>query len=853
MATRTGSRSVQRWCLGALAAFAAGLHAEGQTCTPDWIGGFVNPPGFDQELRGVAFFDSGNGRELYVAGHFSAVGLTQFKCVARWTGSTWQPVGPPFLFGAGYWIGVMDATGSPALYVSGDFTIPAISANRVASWDGRQWSALGPGFNNTVRAMTQHDFGSGPAIYAVGLFNKSGETTVNGIARWDGAAWQPLITGLQQPPGYPPNTPGTGYAVASFDLGDGPKLYVGGGFAGAGGVPANSIACWDGQAWSPLGSGLYLNSISMMKMILFDHGEGPQLTVGGSFALVPNQPARPRVARWTGTQWVPVGSDLSSSPLDYVNSLVALPGAAGPTLYAGGVFTGASWLNQVNYVARLINGDWKTVDGGMGGGQPGSHWVRSLILEEGAAGPEIWAAGSFKIAGDAVANRVARWDGERWHGVERNLALVGKAKAIRAFDDGTGEKLFVGGLFSTAGDRVCNGIAAWNGKEWEKAGDGMLSSTFQAASVEALLPFDDGSGSALYATGHFTTAGGGPAFSIARWNGSHWSAPGGNGLIGSGGTAPGFGRALASFGEGPQRALYVGGTFERAGAVITNGIARWNGTSWSAPGSGPGVPLGSTVYALAVFDEVEGERLLAGGDFSSINGVSASAIARWDGSQWSEVGGGFTGSPAVVWSLATINDGAGTRLYAGASYKQAGGQDGSVVAVWDGAQWRPLPWAGYGLTPLGGTVSTLTWFDDGQGPALYVGGALTISGHQGGVTGLLRYREGLWSLPGGGLAGPNYSTVTAAGLWHDGRRPALFVGGSFGGAGGVSTLGFAAWRGCPVCEADCDRNGSLNGADFGCFQTKFMNQDPSADCNQDSALTVNDFGCFQARFAAGCP
>jgi hypothetical protein len=57
----------------------------------------------------------------------------------------------------------------------------------------------------------------------------------------------------------------------------------------------------------------------------------------------------------------------------------------------------------------------------------------------------------------------------------------------------------------------------------------------------------------------------------------------------------------------------------------------------------------------------------------------------------------------------------------------------------------------------------------------------------------------------------------------------------------------------PPCYADCNLDGALNLADFGCFQTKFALADPYADCNLDGTLNLADFGCFQTRFAVGCP
>ncbi|MCC6659737.1 MAG: EF-hand domain-containing protein [Phycisphaerales bacterium] len=56
-----------------------------------------------------------------------------------------------------------------------------------------------------------------------------------------------------------------------------------------------------------------------------------------------------------------------------------------------------------------------------------------------------------------------------------------------------------------------------------------------------------------------------------------------------------------------------------------------------------------------------------------------------------------------------------------------------------------------------------------------------------------------------------------------------------------------------VCYPDCNGDGALNLADFGCFQTNFALGDPYADCNADGVLNLADFGCFTTTFALGCP
>ena len=167
------------------------------------------------------------------------------------------------------------------------------------------------------------------------------------------------------------------------------------------------------------------------------------------------------------------------------------------------------------------------------------------------------------------------------------------------------------------------------------------------------------------------------------------------------------------FDDGGGPALYAGGNFTTAGGVAANRIAKWDGSSWSALGSGT---ERRSVYALTVFDDGGGPALYAGGDFTTAGGVAANRIAKWDGSSWAALGSGMSDN---VHALTVFDDGGGPALYAGGFFTTAGGVTANRIAKWDGSSWAAL---GSGMS---GAVFALTVFDDGSGlPALYAGGRL---------------------------------------------------------------------------------------------------------------------------------
>jgi len=494
--------------------------------------------------------------------------------------------------------------------------------------------------------------------------------------------------------------------------------------------------------------------------VVFDDGNGPALYAGGSFTTAGGISAA-HIARWDGANWSALGTGVDGT----VHTLVVFDDGSGAALYAGGDFTTAGGVTA-NRIARWDGTIWSAL-----GTEIADNIVFSLSVFDDGGGPALYAGGSFSGAGGIsdTAN-IAKWNGTTWAGL--GTGVNGPVRAFAVFDDGGGPALFVGGQFVTAGGLSANRIAKWNGLTWSALGTGMNSQ------VNTLTVFDDGGGPDLYAGGPFTTAGGVTANGIARWNGTSWSRVG---------SVSANVIAFAVFDDGSGAALYAGGgAFITAGIITAVGVAKWNGTNWSALSA----PFNGQVFTIAVFDDGSGAALYAGGDFSDAGGLSGNHMAMWRSGAWSALGSG-SGINSAVHALAVFDDGLGPSLYAGGDFNTAGSTVARRIAKWDGTNWSAL-----GSNPAGmnGTVRALVTFDDGSGPALYAGGS--FSGANGvAVNFIAKWDGSAWSDLDFGMGGAISPYVYALAVFDDGSGPALYAGGQFTTAGGVSANRIAKWNG----------------------------------------------------------
>jgi len=123
--------------------------------------------------------------------------------------------------------------------------------------------------------------------------------------------------------------------------------------------------------------------------------------------------------------------------------------------------------------------------------------------------------------------------------------------------------------------------------------------------------------------------------------------------------------------------LYTGGYSLLGGQLATNTVVNiFDGTNWSTIGEiTGGTPV---IYDFAFL----GSNVYVGGVFTQAGGVPAIGLAKWDGTNWSGVGG-FSG---LVFEMTTD----GTSLYVGGAFTNAGGILATNIARWDGTSWSAL-------------------------------------------------------------------------------------------------------------------------------------------------------------------
>ncbi len=316
---------------------------------------------------------------------------------------------------------------------------------------------------------------------------------------------------------------------------------------------------------------------------------------------------------------------------------------------------------------------------------------------------------------------------------------------VRLPGSGNSSWLLVGGNFQVVGSSVIRGIALY---------DPVTRSTIPLGSglqgqVSSILPMSNGQ---LLAGGSFSFPGG-ATVDVARWNGAQWQA------MGTGFSA--YTTALTQLTNGDVVASGVG-----PGLAVAGQIVRWNG-QWF-----PLAVADAAVHALLAMPNGD---LIAAGKFTSINGIAANHIARWDGTSWSPLGSGTDGP---VNALTLLPNG---EPVAGGDFAFAGGVAARQVARWNGTSWSAV---GAGLAAASGGVVGLSTTPNG---GLLATGKYGFSG--GDFGGVARWDGLSWQALGNHVG---FGEVFTAAALPNGD---IVAGGTLGGFGGIAAYGIAVWNG----------------------------------------------------------
>ncbi|HYV91902.1 MAG TPA: T9SS type A sorting domain-containing protein [Chitinophagales bacterium] len=289
------------------------------------------------------------------------------------------------------------------------------------------------------------------------------------------------------------------------------------------------------------------------------------------------------------------------------------------------------------------------------------------------------------------------------------------------------DHLIVGGSFISAGGLPVNLVAEWDGTNWSALGNGITNQT----TILNLINFNG----TLYAAG---------VEDLDVWDGSNWNSVPGN----------------------PHTDFYGFTIFNnKIYFAMPGAVWQFDGTTWTNIGT-----ANTNIYSITHY---KGD-IYAGGDFTSINSIPLSNIAKWDGSTWSSLGYGIL-SGQLVDAVETYDN----ELYVSGLFTASAGNASDYLMKWDGSNWLSIGTGAY----------TRPWELDSIYGKLYIG-----SGTLGGVNGLAV--NGIASFDGTNWDSLGSGIISGAGIGIDkmiGFDNCVYASGQFSIAGGSIALNIARY------------------------------------------------------------
>lgn len=704
------------------------------------LAGLTGLDGFTPLVRDVAPAPDGSA---IVVGYFTWAGSTRVEGIARLRDGLLTPIAEAAslpLATEGYAAAVVAADGSIVVAPYRRDDSRAGTFQRIA---GGTVTAMGT-FTGNVRSLVY----VGDALWALGTLALA-DGGPQGAAIYEDGAWRAV-------PGGSPDGPA--YELLEREGGE---LVVAGEFEHIGGIEAARVASLSGTTWTALDV-----PESARVLALAEDATGT-LIAGGVFTLAEENLPSASLASWDGDSWSLIGGGVARGEATGVVADLVVDGngvvAYGCFDHVGG--NGGSAM-RAEHVARLEAGDWTVLDDGSD--YAFSHWYAPFVCGFEPAPSVVWEmpqqrmvrlgadlviGGAFGGMGGVASQSVIAHDGDEFvalgtagqglSGTVTDLAVGGEGCEMHALINAS----HVGGVPNAAPVHVL-GATGWravssplpegarcNALAVDEAGTMFLGCDEEgmppdfALRAYVLRSSDDGwerIGDVLETL--ILDVQMGPddvAYVLTGTERGQLMRIDGDALVPVGDELDGLGLELTFAAREDGFDVIVGGSFMHAGDVEAQRIARWDGTAWSALGTGlattpSALAAANGVVYAATHDEGTSGRLLLG---------------RFDGTSWVDIatpanglGRPFELTTHTFTSLEARGD---VLLAAGSIWTEDGAR--SAFVYQDGM-----------FRPLGGGVGALSVDVIEAGPdGIVVGGAIAEAGAGSDVVpsvGLARFR-----------------------------------------------------------------------------------------------------------------
>ncbi len=331
-------------------------------------------------------------------------------------------------------------------------------------------------------------------------------------------------------------------------------------------------------------------------------------------------------------------------------------------VYAAGTFYDTS--TQKYYVAKWNGTTWSELGTGINALNANDQ---IFTLAQDKFG-NIYAAGKFTDSAISTKGHryVAKWDGNSWSELGTGIHALNANNFINSVSTDSTGNVYAAGRFTNSPIWSMNGthyVAKWNGTDWVDL-DGLIDSLHKMGQIGEIQSLVTDKNGYLYAGGNlFDTVY--QKYFVARFTGTNWSYMGGHTP-----TCIRFLNIATLAVDTSNKAIYEAG-YDNYSQNNKNFLSKLYQGSCSFLGSGTSSLINDYVLTSAV--DINDNYYVAGNFTDSTPNLGYRFVAKWDGTNWSELG---TGANALMANNAinSITTDAQGNVYAAGNFTNGNGK-----------------------------------------------------------------------------------------------------------------------------------------------------------------------------------